>query len=234
MGAPGPKTASPVKGLYLISDTSTLLLYDHTQRSFVGKPLKMDLEAQVTSVTADAVSGLIAAGTSRGDLLLLRLDMSGSAPRLHILKQVSPHGRQVRSDILTLLLLDNGQRLVSVGWVPEDQRNGPQQAEVIEWDSTTLEHRRSFPFSLSTVNWASSTAGEPWLVLAGTDSRRGKIELVDLRNGVAWRYRANTTHPKAVLLPEIRKGLIFQAGGATRIQYLNEEAAWREKEKLAR
>ncbi|QDH71465.1 hypothetical protein [Marilutibacter alkalisoli] len=81
---------------------------------------------------------------------------------------------------------------------------------------------RIFPLSLQTVHWASYTPGEPWLVLAGNESTRGRIELVDLQGGEAWRYKANTTHPVAVLLPEIRAGLILQSGGATQIRYLDQ------------
>jgi hypothetical protein len=112
------------------------------------------------------------------------------------------------------VLLDDGKRLISAAAT----ENG-----VFEWDTATLERRRQIPTTLSTVRWASYTAGEPWLVLAGLESTRGRIELVDLNNGVAWRYKANTTAPRAVLLPEIRLGLILQSGGATQIKYLDQK-----------
>ena len=60
------------------------------------------------------------------------------------------------------------------------------------------------------------------MVLAGNESTRGKIELVDLKGGEAWRYKANTTHPIAVLLPADKTGIILQSGGATQIRYLDQ------------
>jgi WD40 repeat protein len=214
MWAPGPIAASPIRSLFLIGDSGDLLLYDHTKRSVVGNRLKMEQDAQVTALAADAVSGLIAVGTSRGDLLLMKLNPSSTTPQLQVIKRASPYGQRVRADVHALIFLDDGKRLVSAATT---------QGEVVEWDTTTLERRRKFPTTLETVNWASHTAGEPWLVLAGTESTRGNIELVDLRGGIAWRYKANTTHPQAVLLPEIRTGLILRSGGVTQIKYLDQK-----------
>jgi WD40 repeat protein len=217
MWAPGPIAAIPAGSLYLIGDSSELLLYDHSRRSIVGSRLRMDKDAQVTAIAADRKSGLIAVGTSNGDLVLMKIDTTRDGPQLAILRRASPYGQQARSDILALTLLDEGTRLISAA------RRADETGEVAEWDVATLAQRRTFPITLNTVNWASSTVGEPWLVLAGTESTRGKVELVDLRNGVAWRYKANTTHPRAVLLPEIRAGLIMQSGRATQIRYLDQE-----------
>ncbi len=212
MISPGPIATSPIRGLYLIADTSELHVYDHAKRALVGSPLKMEKEAQVTAITSDTASGLIAVGNSNGDLLLVKLVTSGEVPKLEVVRQASPYGQQYHSDVHSLMLLDEGKRLISA-----------TKDEVIEWDSATLERRRTFPTTLNSVRWASYTAGEPWLVIAGLESTRGRIELIDLRNGIAWRYMANTTHPTAVLLPEIRAGLILQSGGATRIKYLDQK-----------
>jgi WD40 repeat protein len=214
MWAPGPIAASPVRGIYLIADSDELLLYDHAKRAVVGSRLKMDKDGQVTAIASDAVSGLIAVGTSHGELLLMKLNTSGNTPQLDILRRTAPYTEPGNTDVYALVLLDDGKRLVSVE---------TSQGVVIEWDTSTLQRRRQFPTTLAVVNWASYTAGEPWLVLAGAESTRGKIELVDLRNGIAWRYKANTTHPQAVLLPEIRTGLILQSGGATQIKYLDQK-----------
>lgn len=217
MWAPGPIAASPAKSIYLIADANEVLLYDHSRRAIVGSRLAIEQAAQVTAIASDRTSGLIAVGTSNGDLLTMKLDTSGEVPQLTVLRRASPYGQQARSDVLTLVLLDDGTRLISAA------RRGDSSGEVVEWDIATLERRRTFPMSLNTLNWASSTAGEPWVVLAGTESTRGKIELVDLRHGVAWRYKANTSHPKAVLLPEVGAGLIMQSGRVTRIRYLEQE-----------
>jgi WD40 repeat protein len=214
MWAPGPIAASPVRSLYLIADSGDVLLYDHTRRSLVGSRLEMEQSAQVTALASDRASGLIAIGTSNGDLLLMTLNTSGEAPRLELLRRTSPAPEQARFDIHALALLDDGKRLISAAGT----ENG-----VFEWDTATLERRRQIPTSLNTVRWASFTAGEPWLVLSGIESTRGRIELVDLNAGVAWRYKANTTAPRAVLLPEIHLGLILQSGGATQIKYLDQK-----------
>src|SRR3546814_9706590 len=101
------------------------------------------------------------------------------------------------------------------------------EMRISDWSSDVcsadLTRERTFPFTLQTTHWASYTQGEPWLVLAGSESTRGKIELVDLRHGVAWRYKSNFSHPRAVLLPEIETGLILQGSGATQIRYLDQE-----------
>lgn len=230
--SPGPIAASPVRGLYLIADSSELLIYDHAKRAMVGSRLKMERDGQVTAIGVDRASGQIAVGTSHGDLLLLRLRITEGTPRWDIVRQVSPQDQVARSDVLALLFLDEGRRLVSAARLPPAPGR-EQRAEVAQWDSATLQRQRTYPITLQTLHRASHTAGEPWIVLAGTvPPNRGKIELVDLRSGVAWRYDANTSHPTAALLPEIRAGLILQSRGATRIRYLEEETRWREKQTL--
>lgn len=217
--APGPMAASPIAGLYLISDSDSLLIYDYRQRKWVGDTYK--LEGQVTAIASDAVSGLIAVGTSDGELQLLKLEGSAEQPRLTLVREVAPYGKQVRLDVLALKFLDEGRRLVSVGWLPEAMRKD-SQAEIIEWNTETLRRQRTYPFSLQTISWAAAVPDEHWLILAGLESSRGRIELVNLQTGIAWRYKANTSHPRAVLLPAARAGLILQSGGATKINYLDE------------
>lgn len=212
MMSPGPIAAAPSKGLFLIGDTSNLLIYDHAKRSLVGDSVHLEHGAQVSAIASDPESGLIAVGTSRGNLLLMKLILIGEVPKLETIRQASPYGDQVRRDVRALMFLDEGKRLVSVA-----------NDEVVSWNTSTLERERQFPTTLVKVRQGTYTTGEPWLVIAGLESTRGRIELVDLRNGVAWRYRANTTHPTAVLLPEIRAGLILQSGGATRIKYLDQK-----------
>ncbi|MNW00572.1 hypothetical protein D3C71_1960840 [compost metagenome] len=76
------------------------------------------------------------------------------------------------------------------------------------------------------VHQATFTRGEDWLVLAGvaggTAKVEGKVELLDLRSGVSWLYKANITHATAVLLPQTREGLVLQNGRAMRIKYLDQ------------
>lgn len=218
--APGPITASPVRSLYVMADSNSLRLYDHRQRKLVGDTYKLRNDAQVTAVASDATSGLIAVGSSHGDLLLFTLDVSTPTPRLTLVREISPHGKDGRQDVLTLKFLDGGQRLVAVAWLPEALRKD-SQAEISDWDTATFKPRRTYPFSLQTVNWSAAVPDEPWLILAGLESNHGKIELVNLQEGVAWRYKANTSHPRAVLLPEVRAGLILQSGRATQINYLD-------------
>lgn len=220
MWAPGPMVASPVKSLYVIGDSDSLRLYDHRQRELVGDIYKLENSAQVTAVASDAESGLIAVGSSNGELLLLTLDAAGDQPRLKLVRQIAPYEKQVRLDVLALKFLDEGRRLVSVGRLPEALRKD-SQAEISEWETGTFKRQRTYPFSLQTVNWAAAVPDEPWLILAGLESSRGKIELVNLQTGIAWRYKANTSHPHAVLLPQVRAGLILQSGGATQISYLD-------------
>lgn len=223
----GPLAASPVKGFYLIGNADELRLYDHHKRVVTADVLKF--KGEVSALAADKRSGLMAVGTSRGELALLTLDRSGPSPRLRVVSQTSTIQDEVRTDVLAVYLREGGQTLVSVGWLPKDKRQAVapnitgQQSEVVQWNTQTWARERTYPNTLQAVHWASYTPGEPWLVLAGNESTRGRIELIDLQGGIAWRYKANTTHPVAVLLPEWRMGLILQSGGATQIRYLDQE-----------
>lgn len=223
----GPLAAAPVAGFYLVASDDELRIYDHARRAVTGAALKV--RGGITALDADQASGLVAVGTGSGELLLLKLDLAGTVPRLDVVGRTATHGLEPRTDVLAVLLQDQGRRLVTVNWLPEAERQdhppkiAGEQAEIVQWNTRDWRRERTFPLSLQTVHWASHTAGEPWLVLAGNESTRGRIELVDLRRGEAWRYKANTTHPLAVLLPEIRTGLILQSGGATQIRYLDQD-----------
>lgn len=223
----GPLAATPVPGFYLLSSDDELRIYDHAKRAVVGAPLKV--HGGVTALGPDAASGQIAVGTSSGELLLLKLDVAGAIPRLDVVGRTSTYDLESRTDVLAVMLRDEGRRLVTVNWLPESRRLehaaniAGQQAEIVQWNTQDWRRERSFPLTLQSVRWASYTPGEPWLVLAGTESTRGRIELIDLQGGEAWRYKANTSHPHAVLLPEIRTGLILQSGGATQIRYLDQQ-----------
>jgi hypothetical protein len=223
----GPLVAAPVPGFYLVSSSDELRVYDHARRAVVGAAL--EVHGGITALGTDGPSGMIAVGTSSGELLLLKLDAAGAVPRLDVVSRTSTYGLESRTDILAVMLRDHGRRLVTVNWLPGARRPDPapgvawQQAEIVQWDTRDWRRERMFPLTLQTVHWASYTPGEPWLVLAGSESTRGRIELVDLRGGEAWRYKANTSHPRAVLLPEIRTGLILQSGGATQIRYLDQQ-----------
>lgn len=221
----GPMVAAPVPGFYLLSSSDELRVYDHAKRAVAGEALKV--HGGVTALGADEASGLVAVGTSSGELLLLKLDVAGAVPRLEVVSRTSTYDLEIRTDVLAVMLLDEGRRLVTVNWLPGarqfDPAGGKQQAEIVQWNTQGWTRERTFPFTLQTTHWASYTPGEPWLVLAGSESTRGKIELVDLRRGVAWRYKSNFSHPRAVLLPEIETGLILQSSGATQIRYLDQE-----------
>ena len=101
-----------------------------------------------------------------------------------------------------------------------------RSGEVAQWDTRTLKRQRVIPTTLRHVGWASAAVNEPWLLLAGTlepeGLRNGKIELVDLRKGVALRFKANTNMPTAVLLPDASVGLILQSGSVRQIRYLDQ------------
>ena len=223
----GPVVASPIKGYYVIASADELRLYDHARRAVVGNSIRF--KGEVTALGADRKSGLIAAGSSRGELKLLKLDDGGVFPQLHVVGGAVTYELESRTDVLAVMLRNQGKQLVTVNWLPKRMRGDKapniagQQAEVVQWDTRTWRRERSYPFTLQAVHWASYTPGEPWLVLAGNESRRGRVELIDLQGGIAWRYKANTTHPVAVLLPDIRTGLILQSGRATRIRYLDQE-----------
>jgi len=222
----GPLAASPVPGFYLLASADELRVYDHARRAVVGNALQ--LRGQVTALSSDTTSGLIAVGSSSGELVLLELDVTGEVPRLDVINRTSTYDLETRTDVLAIMLRDDGKRLVTVNWLPKAQRRdhppniSGHQAEVVQWNTQGWQRERTFPITLQTVHWASYTPGEPWLVLAGNESSRGRIELIDLEGGEAWRYKANTSHPIAVLLPEIRAGVILQSGGATQIRYLDQ------------
>lgn len=188
----------------------------------VAVPGTLFLLSSEIQVATWKLVALITAEFASGELLLLTLDAASDQPRLKLVRQIAPYGKQVRLDVLVLKFLDEGKRLVSVGWLPEALRKD-SQAEISEWETGTFKRQRTYPFSLQTVNWVASVPNEPWLILAGLESSRGKIELVNLQTGIAWRYKANTSHPRAVLLPQVRAGLILQSGRATQINYLDEQ-----------
>jgi hypothetical protein len=219
----GPVAASPVKGYYLIGSANELRLYDHAKRAVVGDALH--LKGSVTALGSDKKSGLIAVGSSSGELMLLKLETAGESRRMRVVSSTSTYGLETRTDVLAVMLMDEGKRLVTVNWLPKEKRQdfppiiSGQQTEIVQWDTHSWKRERTYPLTLQTVHWASYTPGEPWLVLAGNESTRGKIELVDLKGGEARRYNANTTHPIAVLLPADKTGIILQSGGATQIRY---------------
>ena len=223
----GPLVAAPARGFYLIASDDELRIYDHVKRAVVGAALKV--HGSITALDADRACGLVAVGTSSGELLLLKPVVTDTVARLDVVGRTSTYSLESRTDVLAVMLRDNGQRLVTVNWLPKAKRVdlapkiAGQQAEVVQWNTGDWRRERTFPLTLQAVHWASHTPGDSWLVLAGNESTRGRIELVDLQAGEAWRYRANTTHPVAVLLPEIRTGLILQSGAATQIRYLDQD-----------
>ncbi len=170
----------------MIGDSDELLLYDHTKRSVVGTRLKID--GSVTALASDKVSGLIAVGTSNGDLLLMKLTTSGEAPRLELVRRTSTVPEKSYIAIHAVFFLDDGKRLISSA----SMDNG-----VFAWDTATLTRKRKFPTTLTAVRWASYTAGEPWLVIAGTESTKGKIELIDPEERRAPGAARPTPQPRA-------------------------------------
>ncbi|MGX5671467.1 hypothetical protein [Thermomonas fusca] len=234
---PGAVSATPLRGLYLLASYDELRIYDHARRMLVGTPLRLQPDGGITALDWDQASGLIAAGTDKGLIALLRLhrEPQGGA-RLEIAGTHAPHGHGPRRGVLAVKLLDDGRKLVSVQHSPALSEamgdNVPplysgHQHETVRWDVATWRREHAYSSPLLGVHQAIHTRGEDWLVLAGVagGSARiaGKIELVDLRSGVSWLYRANTTHPTAVLLPPAREGLVLQSGRATRIRYLDQK-----------
>lgn len=209
----GPVAPSPETGVYLVTNTSHLMLYHHARRTLVGEPI--NLLGVITAIGADPGSGLIAVGTASGSLHLLKLESAHGSLTLSPLREAKPY--ETGNWIQAVSLRDGGRRLISVA------RKG---GEVAEWDVATLARQRVLPNTLRSVNWAAFSPDAPWLLLAGNMGpdgllSGGKIELVDLHRGVAWRYKANTSHPRAVLLPETAAGLILQSGSVRRIRYLD-------------
>jgi len=232
---PGAVSATPVPGLYLLASYDELRIYDHARRALAGTPLVLQPDGGITAIDWDAASGLIAVGTDKGMVFLLKLHRDPEGPRLELLGRHAPHGPGPRNDVLSVMLLEGGTKLVTVQYSPA--RAQAMQAEVpplyhglqhetVRWDVATWRREHAYSSQLIGVHQANFTRGEDWLVLAGvaggTAKVEGKIELVDLRSGVSWLYKANTTRATAVLLPPAREGLILQSGGATRIKYLNQ------------
>ena len=211
--AMGPAALSPVDGLYVVANDSNLLLYLHAQRKVLGEPLKIGGGA--TAIASDRASGLVAVGTASGTIHLLKLEGTGESRKLVLLREVQPY--EVGTWLKALTFLDNGTRLFSVNVRP---------GEVAEWDTATMKRLRVLPSTLRSVHWASAQPNEPWLLLAGEmgpdGERGGKVELIDLRRGEALRYKANTTHPVAVILPEITTGLVLQHASVRKIRYIYE------------
>src|SRR3546814_4862639 len=147
-----------------ISSDDELRVYDHAKRAVVGEALKV--EGGVTALGTDEASSLIAVGTSSGELLLLKLDIGGSVPRLDVLSRTSTYDLESRTDVLAVMLRDEGRQLVTVNWLPESKRDdhpaniAGQQAEIVQWNTRDWTRERTFPFTLQTTHWASYTQGE--------------------------------------------------------------------------
>ena len=232
---PGAVSATPLRGLYLLASDDVLHIYDHATRALAGEPLQLQGSGGVTSLDWDRASGLIVAGTGRGVIFLLRLHRDAEGPRLEIVDRHAPSGPGPRRDILAVMLLDEGTRLVTVQRSPERAQalhddvpplHRGSQHETVRWNLAGWQREHVYSSSLVGVHQAGFTRGEDWLMLAGVAGGNarieGKIELVDLRSGVAWLYKANTTHATAVLLPGAREGLVLGNGRASRIKYLDQ------------
>ncbi len=232
---PGAVSATPLRGLYLLASDDELRIYDHARRALAGEPLRLRQDGGITCIDWDKASGLIAVGTDKGVVLLLRLHRDAAGPRLEIVDRHALHEPGPRNDLLAVMLLDKGTRLVTVQHSPERARalrdevpplyRGLQH-ETVRWNLAGWQREHVYSSSLVGVHQAGFTRGEDWLVLAGvaggTARIEGKIELVDLRSGVAWLYKANTTHATGVLLPAAREGLVLGSGRATRVRYLDQ------------
>src|SRR5690606_25391844 len=131
-------------------------------------------------------------------ILLLRLHPEEAGVRLEVVDRHAPYGPGPRNDILTVKLLDDGSRLVTVQYSPEradaSREDVPpaqrgQQHETVRWNLDGWQREHVYPCWLIGVHQAGSTCGEDWLVLAGvaggTARIEGKIELVDLRSGMS-------------------------------------------------
>lgn len=232
---PGAMSATPLRGVYLLSSYDELYIYDHASRALVGQPLRLGSDGGIRALDWDAASGNIVAGTDKGVIVLLKLQLDEDGTRLEVLQRHTPHGVGSRNDILSVMLLDEGTRLVTTQYSPEKARavaeDVPslyrgQQHETVRWNLANWQREHVYSTQLIGVHQATFTRGEDWLVLAGvaggTARVEGKVELVDLRSGVSWLYKANTTHATAVLLPQTREGLVLQNGRATRIKYLDQ------------
>lgn len=117
----GPLVALPGPGFYLLSSGDELRVYDHARRAVVGPALKV--HGSVTALGVDKASGLIAVGTSSGELLLLKLDVTAAAPRLDVVSRTSTYGLESRTDVLAVMLRDEGRRVITVNWLPESKRS---------------------------------------------------------------------------------------------------------------
>lgn len=238
---PGAVSATPLRGLYLLSSSDELRIYDHASGTLAGQPLRLQQDGSVTCLDWDQTSGLIAAGTSKGVVLLLKLHRDEAGPRLEIVDRRTLPGSGARNDLLAVMLLDDGTRLVTVQHSPQRAQAlrdtvpplyRSLQHETVRWNLAGWQREHVYSSSLVGVHQAGFTRGEDWLMLAGvaggTARIEGKIELLDLRSGVAWLYKANTTHATAVLLPAVREGLVLGNGRATRVKYLDqaEDVPW--------
>ena len=238
---PGAMSATPLPGLYLFASGDELYIYDHAKRALVGEPLRLQGDGGIRAIDWDATSGTIVAGTDKGMIVLLKLLRDEAGARLEVVQRHTPHGLGPRNDILSVMLLDNGTRLVTVQYSPERAQAiaqevpalyRSQQHETVRWNLADWQREHVYSTQLIGVHQATFTRGEDWLVLAGvaggTAKVEGKVELVDLRSGVSWLYKANTTHATAVLLPQTREGLVLQNGRATRVRYLDqsEKVPW--------
>ncbi len=232
---PGATSATPLRGLYLLASGDELYLYHHARRALAGAPLRLPGDGGVACLDWDEASGLIVAGTDKGVVLRLRLLRDAAIPRLEIMDRQAPSGRGPRNDMLAVMLLDKGTRLVTVQRSPARakvlQHDVPPlyrglQHETVRWNLAGWQREHVYSSSLVGVHQAGFTRGEDWLVLAGVAGgnarMEGKIELLDVRGGVAWLYRANTTHATGVLLPSAREALLLQHGRATRVRYLDQ------------
>jgi hypothetical protein len=117
---PGAVSATPVRGLYLLASYDELRIYDHARRALVGTSRELQPDGGITAIDWDSRSGLIAAGTNRGLIVLLRLQRQpDGGAQLEIVGSHAPHGDGPRRGIVAVKLLDGGSKLVAVQYLPE-------------------------------------------------------------------------------------------------------------------
>src|SRR3546814_14969912 len=117
----------------------------------------LKVEVAFTALGTDEASSLIAVGTSSGELLLLKLDIGGSVPRLDVLSRTSTYDLESRTDVLAVMLRDEGRQLVTVNWLPESKRDdhpaniAGQPAEDLQWKPRDWTRKRTIPFPPQTT-----------------------------------------------------------------------------------
>ena len=184
----GPSAAAPIPGYQLMEDggsSSSLRIFDLTSRSFLAR--KYEAGGGVTSLGADAATGLVAVGTASGTLRVWRMASQPAGPVLESVGEATPYA--MANWVIAVHFPPGGKSLYSVA------RSGA----IDEWAVPSLRKIRSVAVPLAFFWTAAFSSKSAVAAVGGTFDRHGLetggVAVIDLDTGKADVHRITTNLP---------------------------------------